>query len=84
MWRWKVKHYWNFSWRQKVDIKKNVCLIHTISLLVICLLLFAVVSVGYYYYYYTSYCKNQNDLLIFDDGIIKLRKIRHWKYIIKI
>ena len=47
---------------------------HTISLVIICTLLLAVVSIGCFYYY-TRYSKKQEHLLPYKDTINKLKEI---------
>ena len=44
---------------KKVTSKKDNCLIHTISLIIICLLLLAAVSIGCYYYYTRYWTKKE-------------------------
>ena len=48
---------------QKITSKKNY-LIHAISLAIICLLLFAVVSIGCYYYYTRNWIKKRTRSII--------------------
>ena len=52
--------------------EKCNCLIHTISLVIICTLLLTVVSVGYYYYYTRDWSK-QKHLLPYGDTNNKLK-----------
>ena len=44
------------------NMKKNKCLIHIISLVIICLLLLAVISISCYYYYTKNQIKNKSTL----------------------
>ena len=63
---------------KKLEFVKSSCLIHTISLIVICSLLLVVICVSCYFYY-TKYQSKQP----FHDIKIKLGEIRYSKYIIK-
>ena len=47
---------------KKITLKKNTRFIHTISLVIACLLLLIVISIGCFYYY-TGYWKKQKDSL---------------------
>ena len=49
---------------KKVTCKKYNCLIQTISLVIICLLLLAAVSIGCYYYYAGNWIKERTRSLI--------------------
>ena len=42
---------------KKVIREKNSCLIHKVSLVIICLLLLIVISISYYYYYTRDWIK---------------------------
>ena len=63
---------------KKLEFVKSSCLIHTISLIVICSLLLVVICVSCYFYY-TKYRSKQP----FHDIKIKLGEIGYSKYIIK-
>ena len=45
---------------KKRACKKNNCLIHTISFVIICLLLLAVVSIDCYYFYTRDWSKKEH------------------------
>ena len=45
---------------KKVRCRKNNCLIHTVSLVVICTLLLVVVFIGCYYYYIRDWIKKKH------------------------
>ena len=61
---------------KKVACAKSNCLIHNISLIIICLLLLVVICVSFYFYY-AKYWTKQNYLLPFNDASIKLGEIRY-------
>ena len=60
---------------KRVACAKSSLLIHTISLVITCLLLLAVICVSCYFYY-TKYRPKQKHLLPFSNTIITLGEIR--------
>ena len=61
---------------KKVGCAKRNCVIHNISLVIICLLLLVVICVTFYFYY-AKYWTKQNYLLPFNDASIELGEIRY-------
>ena len=68
---------------KKVASAKINYLIHTVSLVIICLLLLFAICVSCSFYY-TKYRPKQKHLLTCNDISIKIREVRYWKYFLKL
>ena len=61
---------------KKITLKKNTRFIHTISLVIACLLLLIYIGC---FYYYTGYWKKQKDSLPYYITNNKLKELLYWK-----